>query len=73
MAYTTDTLRATSGASLWLRLNEVRAVLADRVAKYQLYRTTMSELASLSDRDLSDLGLHRSMIRDVATEAAYAK
>lgn len=41
--------------------------------KWRMYRRTMSELSTLSDRDLSDLGLSRSMIRDVAIEAAYGK
>lgn len=40
-------------------------------ADYRLYRSTIAELAQLSDRDLSDLGIHRSMIRDIARQAVY--
>ncbi|MGO4917211.1 DUF1127 domain-containing protein [Pseudogemmobacter sp. W21_MBD1_M6] len=44
---------------------------ADRYARYTVYRNTINELSALSDRDLSDLGLGRSMIKSVAYEAAY--
>jgi len=39
----------------------------------RVYRQTVTELNALSDRDLSDLGLHRSMIAAVAKDAAYGK
>lgn len=69
MAYATDT--RIFGATFGERLNGLRASLADRYAKYQVYRTTIEELSSLSDRDLSDLGINRSSIRSIATESAY--
>ena len=42
-------------------------------ARYAVYRQTLRELNNLTDRDLNDLGIHRSMITSVATEAAYGK
>ena len=42
-------------------------------AQYRVYRTTIRELSALSDRDLADLGLSRSMIADIAHEAAFGK
>jgi uncharacterized protein YjiS (DUF1127 family) len=36
-----------------------------------MFRKTVNELASLSDRELNDLGLCRSMITDVARSAVY--
>lgn len=69
MAYATDTRAA--GASLVQKISEFRAAISDRFAKYTLYRTTLDELARLDDRDLMDLGISRSMIKGIATEAAY--
>ena len=42
-------------------------------AKWRVYRNTIAELAALSNRDLADLGLSRSMISSVAHEAAYGQ
>lgn len=38
--------------------------------KAQVYRATLVELKRLTDRDLADLGLDRSMLRTLAREAA---
>ena len=43
---------------------------ADRHAEYRVFRTTMNELNALSNRDLADLGIHRSEIKRIAREAA---
>ncbi|TXB70067.1 DUF1127 domain-containing protein [Paracoccus aurantiacus] len=51
---------------LIVRLQEARARRA-------VYRQTVSELSNLSNRELDDLGLHRSMITRIATEAAWGK
>ena len=45
--------------------------IRSRVGQYRVYRQTLSELQALSQRELSDLGIHRSMIRSIAHEAAY--
>ncbi len=42
----------------------------DRFLRNRMYRQTVNELSSLSNRELADLGLHRSMIRRVAQQAA---
>lgn len=49
------------------RLDAFREARARRKA----YRTTYSELSRLSDRELQDLGLHRSMIKRLAKVASY--
>ncbi|CUH52234.1 DUF1127 domain-containing protein [Shimia marina] len=46
------------------------ANVAERVRKHRVYRETVSELSALSNRELADLGLHRSMIRRLALEAS---
>ncbi|WP_170375908.1 DUF1127 domain-containing protein [Ruegeria profundi] len=40
-------------------------------AKRRVYRETYYELSVLSDRDLIDLGISRSSIKNLALEAAY--
>ena len=41
-----------------------------RYRQNRAYNTTLNELAVLNSRELSDLGLHRSELRNVASEAA---
>lgn len=55
------------------RLSGLRATLSDKLAKRKVFLTTLSELQSLSNRDLADLGLSRSALRGIALEAAYGK
>ncbi|WP_223274754.1 DUF1127 domain-containing protein [Tateyamaria sp. syn59] len=43
---------------------------AERRAKQRVYRTTLNELNALSNRELADLGLHRSELKRVAWESA---
>lgn len=45
--------------------------LTKRFANYKTYRTTLEELQNLSDRELADLGIHRSTLRSIAYRAAY--
>lgn len=49
--------------------NAVEA-LRHRMATQATFARTYRELAQLSDRDLADLGIHRSQIRSIAREAA---
>jgi uncharacterized protein YjiS (DUF1127 family) len=51
----------------------LKAKLAERLARYRVYRQTLAELGHLSERELADLGIHRSQITSIATEAAYGK
>ncbi len=71
MAFAHDTQRAQAGASLFQRAADLRADLADRVAKYRLYRATVNELGQLNERELNDLGLSTADISAVARAAAY--
>jgi uncharacterized protein YjiS (DUF1127 family) len=41
-----------------------------RFVRHRVYRQTVNELSSLTNRELADLGLHRSMIRRLAMQAA---
>lgn len=70
MAFTTD-ISAALPLSLRARLAARLAEFRVARAKHAVYRRTVSELASLSDRDLADLGIGRGSIRAIAREAAY--
>jgi uncharacterized protein YjiS (DUF1127 family) len=45
--------------------------MAARRAQDRAYRTTVSELSALSNRDLLDMGIHRADIDSIARQAAY--
>jgi uncharacterized protein YjiS (DUF1127 family) len=49
--------------------NSVKLALNRR----RLFNQTVRELNALSDRELADLGIHASMIKDIAKQAAYGK
>ncbi|MBN9887327.1 DUF1127 domain-containing protein [Salipiger abyssi] len=70
MAYATEqTSRSQSG--LTGRFADLAAGLREHLARRRLYKETFRELAALSNRELGDLGLNRSMIRRIAWQAAY--
>ncbi len=71
MAFITDI--RTGGTTWAARFAALRAQWAENAAKHKVYRTTVQELDSLSNRDLADLGISRSMIHSLAHEAAYGK
>lgn len=52
---------------------QVVASVKDALARRRLYNETYNELQTLSNRELADLGINRSMIRSIALEAANAK
>lgn len=43
---------------------------AERRAKQRVFRSTFNELNALSNRELADLGLHRSELKRVAWDSA---
>lgn len=69
MSQLTETLLG--NAPFGARFAAFRTRMAEDMAKRKIYRRTVRELGALSDRDLADLGLHRSHIRQIAQTAAY--
>ncbi len=55
------------------RTSGLMARMIEAVAARKVYRTTLTELQALDNRDLADLGISRSMIKSIAYEAAYGK
>lgn len=47
--------------------------ISERIERYNVYRTTVNELDSLSTRDLNDMGIGRHEIRSIALKAAYGE
>lgn len=72
-AMTVLTFTGFDGATFGQRIAALRATFADKLAKRKIYNATFKELQSLTDRDLNDLGMSRSMIKGIALEAAYDK
>ena len=52
------------------RFQQLRNALEERAKRRAVYSRTVRELQALSDRDLADLGFHRSEIPRIAQEAA---
>lgn len=69
MAYVSD--RSAHQSAFGARIGAYVTDMAASLKKYRLYRTTLSELRSLSDREMNDLGLNRTMLTSVAYEAVY--
>jgi uncharacterized protein YjiS (DUF1127 family) len=68
MAYLTTT--SAIGTSFGTRASAAFQNLATSYKQHRLYRETFNELSALSNRELSDLGLHRSNLHQIARESA---
>ena len=53
------------------RFNALVLDVKARLARRRVFKNTYRELAVLSDRELTDLGLNRTEIRRIAWQAAY--
>ncbi len=69
MSYVNLTAKRTS--RLWDRLAATIADMKAAQRRRALYIRTLRELEALTDRELSDLGIARIQIADVARNAAY--
>ncbi len=71
MAYvnTNRSIGATFGDRFATMVKSVQEALQRR----RVFKQTVRELSGLSSRELNDLGIHRSMITRIASEAAYGK
>lgn len=68
MAYANE---ARTQISFAARLGEIAALIKEHRRARRVYRETLAELSALNARELMDLGIDRTMIRSIATEAAY--
>ena len=71
MAYVNST-RAASG-SFSDRFSAVTKYVQLALQRRRMYSQTARELNALTDRELADLGIHRTDIRRIALQAAHGK
>lgn len=71
MAYASVSRAAPGGIAE--RLVALLKTIKTSISRRQKYQTTLRELNALTDRELADLGIHRSLIATIAHEAAYGK
>jgi uncharacterized protein YjiS (DUF1127 family) len=71
MAYANTTQIARKG--LLDRLAVLKDGVATAVQQRRTYARTVAELNALTDRELTDLGIARLSIPDIAHQAAYGK
>ena len=68
MAFITDIQNFETG--LVDRMRKSFDMVRRNAIRNKVYRTTVDELSSLSQRELDDLGISRESIRDIARDAA---
>lgn len=71
MAFVTETYRPK--LTLADRLSNLTASYRARATQRRLFRQTRNELRNLTSRELSDIGIHPSMIDSIARTAAYGE
>jgi uncharacterized protein YjiS (DUF1127 family) len=72
MAYA-NTSRFAARKGLMDRLMLAKDSVVAAIQTRRVYARTVAELNSLTDRELSDLGISRLGIAEIAREAAYGK
>ena len=71
MAYVNSTRAASYGIAD--RALAIVKTIRVGLERRRVFKQTVRELQALSNRELADLGIHRTMITRVANEAAYGK
>ncbi|MBN2629438.1 MAG: DUF1127 domain-containing protein [Rhodobacteraceae bacterium] len=71
MTYVNSSREGTAG--LVKRAGTIFSSLRLSLKRRRVFKQTIRELQALSNRELADLGIDRSMITRVSSEAAYGK
>ncbi|SLN72128.1 hypothetical protein ROJ8625_03797 [Roseivivax jejudonensis] len=64
-------INAAADGAFGTRFAALASGLRTHMARRQTFKRTLNELSALSDRELADLGLHRSQLRGIAWQAAH--
>lgn len=62
---------STLDTQLGVKANTFFGRMIENIARYRVYRTTLTELSNLSERELADLGISRAEVRGIAYRAAF--
>lgn len=71
MAYVNSTPMARKG--FFDRLSSAKDAVLTAIRQRRIYERTVAELNGLTDRELTDLGISRFSIPEIAREGAYGK
>ncbi|EPX75499.1 DUF1127 domain-containing protein [Salipiger mucosus] len=69
MAYAQQDIARFNQSGLKARFQQLRDTFEQRAARRAVFHRTVDELQALSDRELADLGFHRSEIPRIARQA----
>jgi uncharacterized protein YjiS (DUF1127 family) len=73
MAYYIETQTHSLAERLFATVAAVAQRAARKHARMRIYKDTLEELRALNDRELTEIGFNRSMLEDIAWEAATTK
>lgn len=71
MTYATHSGHAVATISIRQRLSELATSFGHRRAQTRVYHATVRELSAMSNRDLTDIGIHPADIHTIARQMAY--
>jgi uncharacterized protein YjiS (DUF1127 family) len=71
MTYANQSGHAVAPTSIRQRLSDLTMGLGQRRAQSQAYHSTVRELSAMSERELTDIGIHRADIHTIAQQVAY--
>ena len=71
MTFATQSGHSVATTSIRQRLSDLTMGLGRRRAQDRAYRSTVRQLSAMSDRDLTDIGIHRANIHTIAQQVAY--
>lgn len=69
----TNLTQSRTGTPVWTRVSALLDAVRQEWRRRRIYRATLRELRALSQRELDDLGISRTMISRLAAEAAWGK
>jgi uncharacterized protein YjiS (DUF1127 family) len=73
MAQYIETYTHSLSERLFAAVAVIAQLAARKRARMRIYKDTLEELRALSDRELNEIGFNRSVLEDIAWDAAVSK